>query len=156
MQTSLHSVLTDYLKGDQSYANIEKILNNINADNINKRVSAESNTIWELLEHIRITQEDILKYSLDPQWISPSWPEGHWPDRNIEASSEMMRSSVEQILSDYIKVCELAGNTSINLLSKIPHGEWRTYLREILLVIEHNAYHLGQLVFLRKYFNDWK
>lgn len=152
----LHKILSAYLKGNQSYAGIEDALKDINPSIINKKLSENTQSIWELLEHIRITQVDILNYTLDSNWVSPSWPEGHWPDKSIQASNEMMQDSVNSILSDFEKVSAMAADESLNLISRVPHGEWRTYLRQIILVIEHNAYHLGQLILLRKVFNDWK
>lgn len=156
MSNNINSILADFMKGDQTYVNMETALKNINVSNINKRISEKSNTIWELIEHIRITQEDILKYTLDKNWESPSWPEGHWPEKNSEGNENLMNNSIKQILNDFKEVQNLAGDKTFDLTAAIPHGEWRTYLREVLLVIEHNAYHLGQLILLRKFFNDWK
>ncbi|HEU4390010.1 MAG TPA: DinB family protein, partial [Blastocatellia bacterium] len=110
---------------------------------------------WELLEHMRLAQEDILEYTLDPKWVSPPFPEGYWPDSSKRVPAKAWSDSVARFLADLRRVIQLVRDPRIDVTAKIPHGEGRTYLRQALLVADHNAYHLGQIVDLRKALGDW-
>jgi hypothetical protein len=105
-------------------------------------------TAWELLEHIRLAQWDILEFSRDDKHVSPEFPEGYW--NTAEASSGDWRKSVKQVLSDLEEMRALVKENKIDLFAEIPHGDGQTILREALLVADHNAYHLGQLMLLRR------
>jgi hypothetical protein len=104
---------------------------------------------------MRIAQEDILRYTLNPRWESPSWPGGYWPDPEKSLTAAVWSSSVKRFFDDLKEAKALIRNRSIDLTAEIPHGEGRTYLREVLLIADHNAYHLGQIVSVRKLLNDW-
>jgi hypothetical protein len=103
---------------------------------------------------MRITQEDILRYTLDPNWKSPKWPQEYWPDSG-KLNEKIWNASVTKFFSDLDGLIKLTKDPKIELTSEIPHGEGRTYLREILLVIDHNSYHCGQIIIVRKLLNDW-
>ena len=105
---------------------------------------------WELLEHMRRAQEDILRYTLDPDWESPPFPDGYWPENPLSLPDRDWNISVSGFLSDLDAVVSLANNDKIDLTSLVPHGEGRTYLRQVLLVADHNSYHLGQFVQVKK------
>jgi hypothetical protein len=104
---------------------------------------------------MRIAQEDILRYTLDASWVSPDFPEGYWPKETDEVTEEAWEASVAAFFADLEAVIRLVGDQNLDLTSEIPHGEGRTYLREILLVADHNAYHLGQIAQTRKALGDW-
>jgi hypothetical protein len=112
-------------------------------------------SVWELLEHMRIAQEDILRYTLDPKWESPEWPDGYWPAARSKPSAAAWRKSVEGFRRDLKATVALVRNARRDLTAPIPHGEGRTYLRQILLIADHNAYHAGQIVAARKALGDW-
>ena len=105
---------------------------------------------WELLEHMRLAQEDILRYTLDPGWESPPYPEGYWPANPPDIPDEQFSESVSRFLADLEEMIDLAGNQEIDLTSQFPHGEGRTYLRQLLLAADHTGYHLGQFIQLKK------
>jgi len=106
---------------------------------------------------MRRAQEDILRYTVDAEWVSPPFPEGYWPDGAEAVTDEMWAASVAAFFADLEEVIQLAQNLNVDLTAEIPHGEGgHTYLREILLVADHNAYHLGQIVQTRKALGDWK
>jgi DinB family protein len=107
-------------------------------------------TPWQLLEHIRIAQRDILEFSRDAKHKSPKWPEGYWPKTETPPDDKAWDKSVKQVLADLKSMCDLAGNPKSDLFAKIPHGDGQTLLREALLVADHNAYHLGQIVTVRR------
>lgn len=152
----LRKNLIEMLQGEPTHICVKNALDGIHPENLNKRILKNPHSIWDLFEHMRISQEDILRYTLDPKWESPSWPEGHWPDPSEKATKEMLQNSLKKFNSDLNEAIDLVKNLKIDLTREIPHGEGRTYLREILLIIDHNSYHLGQIVSLRKTLGDWK
>lgn len=115
-----------------------------------KKPSGSPHTPWQLLEHMRIAQWDILQFSLDPEHKSPKWPEEYWPKTEAPPDDEAWEKSVSDLLRDLDSVCQLVNNPKHDLSAKIPHGDGQTLLREALLVADHNAYHLGELVMLRR------
>lgn len=119
------------------------------------RPDGAGHSIWELLEHLRIAQEDILRYTLEPRWTSPAWPDGYWPE--IETpTEEQWQASLEAFRRDLEEVKSLVADPRRDLTAEIPHGEGRSCLREVLLVADHNAYHLGQVLETRRRLGAWK
>ena len=112
-------------------------------------------SVYEELEHLRIAQEDILRYTLDPDWVSPEWPAGYWPDDNDDLTEKKWNDTVASFFEDLEEVKRLAGDPSLDLTPAIPHGEGHTYLREVLLVADHNAYHAAVIVQVRKLLGNW-
>lgn len=113
-------------------------------------------TAWRLLEHLRIAQWDILEFSVNPQHVSPAWPDGYWPDGDAPPSDAAWKKSVQQFRRDLKRMQDLVANPRTDLFARIPHGDGQTILREALLVADHNAYHLGELVVLRRLLGAWK
>jgi len=107
-------------------------------------------TPWQLLEHIRIAQWDILRFSVDGKHVSPKFPDGYWPQQEAPANDKAWKDSVRQFLDELQAMCELVDDKKRDLFAPIAHGDGQTLLREALLVADHNAYHLGQLVTLRR------
>ncbi|MGR3176714.1 MAG: DinB family protein [Candidatus Anammoxibacter sp.] len=152
---TLREELVDLLRGEQAHANVKRALAGIKPDIINIRPGTGLHSVWELFEHMRIAQEDILRYSLDASWISPDWSDGFWPE-NIEVlTEEMWSSSTTSFFADLNELITLVQDPNLDLLTNIPHGGGHTYLREILLVADHNAYHVGQIIRTRKSLGDW-
>jgi hypothetical protein len=113
-------------------------------------------TPWRLLEHLRICQWDILEYSRKPDHVSPDFPEGYWPEGNGPPDEQAWHRSVVAFRRDLRAMQELVKDPAIDLLAQIPHGEpGHTILREALLVADHNAYHVGQLVVVRRALGAW-
>jgi hypothetical protein len=107
-------------------------------------------TPWQLLEHIRIAQWDILEFCQSGKHKSPKWPDEYWPKTDAPPNDKAWSKSVKQILADLKSMAALVSNPKKDLFAKIPHGDGQTLLREALLVADHNAYHLGQLVMVRR------
>jgi hypothetical protein len=103
-----------------------------------------------LLEHIRIAQWDILEFSRSAKHKSPKWPDEYWPKTEAPLSDKAWNTSVKQVLADLDAMCKLISDPKRDLTARIPHGDGQTLLREALLVADHNAYHLGQLVLVRR------
>jgi DinB superfamily len=111
---------------------------------------------WMLLEHLRIAQRDILEFSRNPKHESPKWPEGYGPESEAPPSAAAWNKSIQQFRKDLKAMQDLVANPKTHLYTRIPWGDGQTILREVLLVADHNAYHLGQLVDLRRLLGAWK
>ena len=107
-------------------------------------------TPWQLLEHLRIAQGDILDFSRNPAYQEMKWPDDYWPKTEVPPDAAAWDHSVEQFRRDLKAMEKLVSDASVDLTARIPHGTGQTVLREALLVADHNSYHLGQLVFVRK------
>ena len=110
---------------------------------------------WELLEHLRFTQRDILDFCRDPDYTKPNWPDDYWPETSAPPSPNAWDASAAAFRQDLQALKDLVADPATNLYAAIPHGDGQTYLREALLVIDHNAYHLGQLVAVRRLLGVW-
>jgi uncharacterized damage-inducible protein DinB len=152
----LRQNLVESLRGGHAHATAEQALNGLDPALRNARPVEGLHSVWEELEHIRLAQEDILRYTLDASWVSPDFPEGYWPKGTDDPTEETWKASVTGFFADLEEVIKLVEDESVDLTSEIPHGEGRTYLREVLLVADHNAYHLGQIVQTRKALGAWE
>ena len=138
------------LRGGGAHIKFEEALKDFPAELFNARAEGVPYTPWHLLEHMRIAQWDILEFSRSAAHVSPAWPEGYWPDKSKDAGAEDWRRSVEGFQADLRAMSALVEDGASDLYAAIPHGEGQTLLREALLVADHNAYHLGALVTLRR------
>jgi len=146
--------LLELLGGGSAHVGPDAAFAGVRSEHRAHRSGGEGHTIWQLLEHLRIAQEDILRYTLDPGWTSPEFPEGYWP--TIETpTEEQWRASLEAFGRDLEEVRALVSDPERDLTAEIPHGAGRRYLREVLLVADHNAYHLGQVVEIRRRLGAW-
>lgn len=112
-------------------------------------------TGWQLLEHARIAQWDILEFSRNPKHVSPDFPAGYWPKTPMPPNETAWEESVAAFQRDLGEMVALVQDPRADLFAKIPHGDGQTILREALLLADHNAYHLGQLVDLRRALGAW-
>jgi len=111
---------------------------------------------WQLVEHIRIAQADILEFSVSAKYQAKKWPDDYWPKASAPRSAAAWSNSIGEIRKDRKALQQLAKNPRLDLTAAIPHGNGQTYLREILLVAAHNSYHIGQIVVLRRQLGIWK
>lgn len=112
-------------------------------------------TPWQLLEHMRIAQWDILEFSRNARHASPKWPDGYWPPTENPPGEDSWTKSVECFRQDLEQMRNLVADPDSDLFARIPQGDGQTLLREALLVADHNAYHVGQLVLLRRLLRAW-
>ena len=120
------------------------------------KVSGAPHTPWRILEHLRICQWDILEFSRNSEHVSPDFPAGYWPDSDSPPNDEAWDKCVDDFRDDLQAIIDLVSDPNTDLFARIPHGNGQTILREALLVADHNAYHLGQLVFLRRCLGAWE
>jgi len=107
-------------------------------------------TPWRLLEHIRISQWDIVEFTKSAKHVSPKWPSGYWPDGDAPLSDAAWDASVAQVQRDLQVMARLVADPKTDLFARIPHGTGQTVLREALVLADHNSYHLGQLLLLKR------
>lgn len=112
-------------------------------------------TAWRLLEHMRIAQRDILDFCINPKYIPKDFPSGYWPPNDAPAKADDWDKSLKSFRTDLGAMEQLVAKRSTDLFAPIPHGEGQTILREALLIADHNAYHLGQVVTLRRLLDAW-
>lgn len=155
-QRALREHLVGLLKDGHAHVTFEDAIKGLPADLRGKKPKGADHSLWETLEHIRIAQSDILEFSRDAKHASPAWPEGYWPKTQSPPNSRAWGQSVAAIRRDLDAMCELVSNEATDLFAKIPHGDGQTILREALLIADHNAYHIGQFVLVRKMLGAWK
>jgi hypothetical protein len=151
----LRQHLIDLLKGGNAHASFEDGVRDFPPELRGKRPTGAPHSPWEELEHLRITQWDILEFSRDPDHKSPKWPDDYWPKNPEPPDDKAWDGSVHAFTQDLNSMCALVADDATDLYARIPHGEGQTILREALLVADHNAYHLGQLVLLRRILGSW-
>jgi len=110
---------------------------------------------WQLLEHLRLSQLDILDFCRNPAYREQKWPDDYWPRDPAPLAAQAWDESIAGYLQDRAELVQMAGDSGVDLFARIPHGSGQTYLRELLLVADHNAYHVGQLVLVRRLLGAW-
>jgi hypothetical protein len=150
MEKDLRKHILELLAGKSAHIDLETVLRDFPVKARNRRFENMPHTAWELLEHIRIAQWDILEFSRNEKHISPEFPKGYW--NREKATIEDWEKSVQQILNDLQAMRDLVSGPETNLFAKIPHGSGQTVLREALVLADHNSYHLGQIVLIWRTF----
>lgn len=144
------------LKGGGAHLNVESAVKGVPENLRGVRPEGSPHSLWELLEHMRIAQWDILRFSIDPKHVSPDFPDGYWPETPAPPNDRAWSQSVREFETDLETMCKLVDDDSTDLMARIPHGDGQTILREALLVADHNAYHLGQFVLTRRLLGSWQ
>jgi hypothetical protein len=142
--------ISNLLTKAEAHVDLRDALKNFPRELRGRKPEGCPHTPWQLLEHIRIAQWDILEFSRSAKHKSPKWPDEYWPTSEAPPSDKAWDTSVKQVLADLDAMRKLISDPKRDLTVKIPHGEGQTLLREALLVADHNAYHLGQLVMVRR------
>jgi hypothetical protein len=144
------------LRGGNAHVAFDQVLKDFPAKLRGMKPKGAPHTAWQLLEHMRIAQWDILEFSRSSKHVSPEWPSGYWPKTEKPPNSDAWEKSVASFKKDLKAIQKLIEDPKIDLYAQIPHGTGQNLLREALLVADHNAYHLGQLVLLRQLLGAWK
>ena len=152
----LRQHILELLKGGHAHATFEAAVKNLPPKFRGQKPPNFPHSPWMLLEHIRIAQSDILEFSRNPKHKSPKWPEGYWPKTAEPPTVDAWNESIEQINRDAKAMHDLVKDPKTDLFAKIPWGEGQTILREALLVADHNAYHIAQLVDVRRLLGAWE
>ena len=155
-QASLREHVLYLLRGGGAHVGFDAAVKGLAAPLRGKRPKGLPHSPWELVEHMRIAQWDILEFSRDANHRSPEWPEAYWPKSPAPPTAGAWAKSVRAFRQDLEAICQLVEDPAADLLAPIPHGDGQTILREALLVADHNAYHLGQLIYARRLLGAWK
>lgn len=152
---ALRQQLIELIKGGNAHADFDDAVKDFPAELRGKRPQGGPHSPWEILEHMRIAQWDILEFSRDPDHKSPDWPRGYWPATPEPPDEKAWDRSVNSFRQDLQSMCALVADDGTDLYARIPHGTGQTILREALLVADHNAYHLGQFVLASRLLGAW-
>lgn len=136
------------LRGEGAHMGFDDFVDDFPPGLCSRKIKGVPYTPWQVLEHMRIAQWDILEFSRDEKHVSPKFPSGYWPAANDLGSDKHWRKTIKAFRADRKQMADLVGDPSTDLFARIPHGDGQTILREALLIADHNAYHLGALVVL--------
>ena len=153
---SLREHVVDLLVSDGAHVSLEMAMKEMPLALQGKRPPGVPHSAWELLEHMRIAQWDILEFTRDAAHVSPEWPKGYWPVKPEASDADDWNKSVAAFQTDLKAFVALVADDSSDLLASLPHSEGKSILREALLLADHNVYHLGQLVLVRRMLGAWE
>ncbi len=155
-EQSLRQHLLELLRGGAAHATFDDAMKGLPAKLRGAKPEKFPHTPWMLLEHLRLAQWDILEFSRNAEHVSPAWPVGYWPKTEAPPSIAAWNKSVQQFRRDLKAMQNLVANRKTDLFARIPWGDGQTILREALLLADHNAYHIAQLVDVRRMLGDWR
>ncbi len=147
---SLREHVLYLLRGGGAHMSFDDFVGDFPLELCNGKIEGVPYTPWQVLEHMRITQWDILEFSRDQKHVSPKFPSGYWPAADDLGSEKQWHETIEAFRADLKQMADLVADPATDLYARIPHGDGQTILREALLVVDHNAYHLGALVVLQR------
>ncbi|HEU5052551.1 MAG TPA: DinB family protein [Hanamia sp.] len=147
--------LADLLNKGNAHVSLDDSLEDIPFEHLGKKPHGLPYSLWQVAEHIRIAQSDILEFSRDASYQSPEWPEGYWPKETKPGSEEEWKKCLDLIKKDRKEFINLLQNSSENLFTVFAHGDGQTLLREALVLADHNSYHTGEIIVLRRLLDNW-
>jgi uncharacterized damage-inducible protein DinB len=150
------AIVASSLDWEQAHAKLESTLRDLAATLRGERPAGYPHSVWELLEHIRITQHDLLDFCQNPDYEEKlAWPHDYWPPTPAPPTAEAWDQSIEQCRRDREALARFTTESKLDLTAKIPHGTGQTYLRTILVAVDHASYHIGQIVSVRRLLDAW-
>jgi len=153
----LRAQLARALNWEEAHVGFDKAVDGVPADKRGAQAPAFEHSIWQLLEHMRLAQTDLLDFCVNPQYVHAlTWPDDYWPKSPAPPNATAWDASVRDFKTDREALTRLAQDTDIDLFATVPTGKGlQTYLRALLVVVDHNAYHVGQLVAVRRALGIW-
>lgn len=151
----LRQHLLELLTGGQAHATFDDIIKSLPPNLRGAKPANFPHSAWMLLEHLRIAQRDILDFSTNPKYKHRKWPDAYWPKTPAPPNAAAWNKSVRDFRADLKAIKALVANRKTDLFAKIPWGTGQTIFREALLVADHNAYHLAQLLDVRRLLGAW-
>jgi hypothetical protein len=152
---SLIEELEFLLNGGNAHAPFDQAVKDVSPHLVGKIPPGSAYSIWQLAEHIRIAQWDILEFSKSGEHESPPWPEGYWPKDPNPPNVQAFKKTVERIAADKKAFIALLHDAGENIFKPLPHGDGQTLLREALVIADHTSYHTGEIIVLRRIMGDW-
>ena len=155
-QKSLPEHLVELLKGGHAHITFDNAVKDWPSNLQGVRPEGAAHSAWEILEHLRIAQWDILGFTRNPKHVSPEFPAGYWPKTQAPPDPKAWNNTIKSFRADLDAMIKIVQNKKTDLYTPFAHGDGQTVLREVLLVADHNAYHLGELLLLRRLLGAWK
>lgn len=153
---ALREQLATFLQGDQAHMSLADAVKGFPVKDMNVRPRNVPYTFWHLLEHIRIAQWDIVEFIKNPNYEELKFPDDYWPKKNAKATKKDWDHTLAQYASDLREMIAIVKDPKTDLHARIPHGDGQTILREAVLIVDHNAYHIGEFAILRQVASKWK
>ena len=154
--TNWQSIVASALDWEQGHATFDAAVRGLAESDRGKRPRRIPHSAWQLVEHIRITQHDLLEFCRNPKYEETlTWPEGYWPPTAAPPSDNAWHASIAKLKSDRRALKRFATSAKVRLTSKIPNGGGKTYLRTIILAVDHTSYHVGQIILVRRLLGAW-
>jgi hypothetical protein len=154
--TIVRKQIAQFLEESHAHAGFDAAVKDFPPELRGRKPEGAPHTAWQLLEHLRIAQWDILEFSRDGRHKSPKWPEGYWPESEVPPSDKAWDDSVRRFKAERRAMQKLALDRKRDLSAIVPHAQSQTLVREALLLMDHNAYHVGQLLLLRRLLGAWQ
>ena len=151
----LRNQILQLLNGRNAHYTFDNAVADFPLEAVNERPPNVPYTPWHLVEHLRIAQWDILEFMRDPDHVSPEWPKGYWPDPQSTTNAAGWQQSLDRFRADLAAVEAMVKDDSLDITAELPHAPGYTFLREFLLVADHNAYHVGEFAILRQVMGTW-
>jgi len=155
-EKELREELVFHLTKGHAHMTFAEVIADFPKELINMKAPNVEYSFWDVIEHIRLTQKDILDFIVAQEYAEPKWPDDYWPPKDKQATEKEWQKSIEMFEKDQKNLIKLIEDPTTNLYNKIPRGTGQTVLREIEVVIDHNAYHVGEFGILRQVCNGWK
>ena len=152
---SLRQHLLELLQGGGAHIKFDDVVKNVPEGLRGRKPAGLPHSLWMLLEHLRIAQWDILEFSRNPKHVSPEWPEGYWPKKETPPTTAAWNESIKKFHADLTALQDLVKDPKTDLFAKLAWGDGQTILREALLVADHNAYHLAQMIDVKRLLGAW-
>lgn len=154
-RAALIAELTALLDGGNAHVTFAQALADLPAALRNQPVPGVPYTIWHLVEHLRIAQEDIVEFCVNPQHVSPEWPAGYWPSAEPGVDEAGWQAALTQLAADQQRFIDLLEDPATDFFTPLPHGTGQNILREALLIGDHAAYHTGEIILVRRLLGAW-
>ncbi|RIJ41437.1 DinB family protein [Pontibacter oryzae] len=152
----LREQLVNMMQTGQAFRPRQELLAGITLQEASEKVKDLPYTLWQLLEHMRFAQHDILNFCRNPDYKEPTWPDDYWPKNAQPPSEGELQQTLQALTNDLHAMVSLVQDTNNDLFTPIPHGDGQTLLREAMLMAEHSAYHLGEIIVLRRLLGNIK
>jgi len=156
LMAALREHLLELLGKGGAHADFASAVADLPTDRRGEKLPGVPHTAWRLVEHMRITQLDILEFTRDARHVSPKWPDEYWPADDAPPSAKAWTASIAAYQKDRAAMIAIVEDTKNDLLAVLPHGKGQTIAREAMLLADHTAYHVGQLILLRRALGAWK
>src|SRR5262249_32131888 len=155
LERALRDQLAKALAWREAHTGYDRAVEGLSTEARGRRPAGMPHSPWEIMEHLRITQHDILDFCVNPRYEEMKWPDDYWPANPAPSSDAAWEASAAAFRRDVKALQDLATKSDLDLFAVIPHGSGQTYLRELLLIIDHTAYHVGEMVAVRRMLGAW-